>query len=957
MEGYNHREIEKKWQERWEKEKIYQTNDTSAEKENFYNLFEFPYPSGNLHVGHWYAYIGPDIFARFMRMRGKNVLFPIGFDAFGLPAENAAIKRQQNPREWTYSNIEYMRKQFRMMGASVDWSREVVTCDPHYYKWTQWLFLQFFKKGLAYQADTPANWCPSCKTVLANEQVVGGKCERCGTDVEQRVVKQWNLRITNYAERLLADLEDLDWPEPIKEAQRQWIGRSEGAEIEFGIKNYELGIKVFTTRPDTLFGATYLVLAPEHKEISNLKSQITNWGEVAEYIKGAQKKTERERRENKEKTGIELQGITAINPANGKEIPVWVADYVLAGYGTGAIMAVPAHDERDFEFAKKFGLPVKRVVAWESGMRRQNEERRDGGVAVIFDPKTQKYAFGKTSEGLLDLFGGGVDGGEELFKGIKREVEEESGLHKFSDEGILDDAFVHYFNFKKQVPRRARATCLILVLEDRAIGNLAQEKHEDYQLLWLDPDEAISYWEHNDEDGDYAHWVKFLKRGVNWLVDEGIDTTHRKFDSEVVHTDEGILISSGEFDDMDSKEAREKITVKYGRKETTYRIRDWGVSRQRYWGTPIPVIHCSKCGVVAVPEEDLPVVLPEISDYMPRDDGKSPLAKVDSFVKTKCPKCGGDGERETDTLDTFVDSSWYFLRYTDPKNENEFASKEKMEMWMPVNFYSGGAEHTTMHLLYSRFFHKALFDMGLVKDAEPYVRRMNRGLILGPDGNKMSKSKGNVIDPDDVVDRLGADTVRTYLAFIGPYNEAGVYPWSPDSIVGVRRFIERVWRVVNEKVGKGSVGNTPLHRTIKNVTEILDRFKMNTAVSALMEFVNGAEKSGLTKDELETFLKLLAPFAPHVAEELWHQLGHTTSIHLEAWPGYDDTLLVEDAVTIVVQVNGKVRGEFETGAGLREAEAIERAGALPAVKKWVSGKPLKKTVYVPDRLVNLVLDA
>lgn len=765
MQEYNPKEIEKKWQEKWEKEKLYLTPDSVEGKENEYVLVEFAYPSGNLHVGHWYAFSVPDMYARYRRMSGKNVLFPMGFDAFGLPAENAAIKNNLNPREWTFSNIDYMRNQLHSMGASFDWSREVITASPEYYKWTQWLFLKFFEKGLAYQSETPVNWCPGCKTVLANEQVTSsGQCERCDSLVEKRNMLQWNLKITDYADRLIDDIQALDWPKPIKDAQKNWIGRSEGAEIEFQVVgSKEKEVRVFTTRPDTIFGASYLVLAPEHPLITNDELGITNKEEVEKYVQQAKNKKDIDRSaEGKEKTGVELKGLKAINPANQEEISIWIADYVLPHYGTGAIMAVPADDKRDEEFAQKFNLPIVR----------------------------------------------------------------------------------------------------------------------DYK-----------------------------KAG---------------------------------FED-------------FGKKVTRFKLRDWIISRQRYWGCPIPVIHCEECGAVAVPEKDLPVVLPEVEDYLPSNDGKSPLSKVSGWVNVKCPKCGGEAKRETDTLDTFIDSSWYFMRYTDPRNEKEFASKKKLEHWMPVNFYSGGAEHTNMHLLYSRFFHKVLFDLNLVRENEPYLRRMNRGLILGPDGQKMSKSKGNVIDPDDYVERLGADTVRTYLAFIGPYNEVGSYPWNPDSIVGIRRFLERVWNVAHTKIGTGNLDEKLLHQSIKSITESVERLKMNTAVPTLMTFINAAEKSGLTKEQFEIYLKLLAPFAPHIAEELWQRLGHTESVHKESWPKFDSEKLTSGEVTIGVQVNGKHRANITVSTEASEREIREKVLELPEIKKWLDGATPKRIIVVLAKIVNVVV--
>ena len=803
---YDHKSIEQKWQKFWSQNKIYTTADSVPGKENFYLLVEFPYPSGNLHVGHWYAFAVPDILARFQRMQGKNVLYPIGFDAFGLPAENAAIKNKVNPRTWTDGNIAFMKGQIESMGTSFDWSREVATYSPEYYKWTQWLFLQLYQKGLVYQKETAVNWCPNDKTVLANEQVIDGKCDRCGHMVEQRQMLQWNIKITDYADRLIDDLEPLDWPNEIKESQKNWIGRSEGAEIDFyldfgseeinartGPEGKKANITVFTTRPDTLFGATYLVLAPEHPWVGlalGHKTVLENNDEVAAYVDRTTKMSDLDRQTNKEKTGVQLKGVEAINPATGEKIPLFISDYVLPQYGTGAIMAVPAHDDRDFEFAKKFDLTIRQVIA-------------------------------------------------------------------------------------------------------------------------------------ADVDLPYA--------GV------------------------GALMNSSAYDGLSIDEAKKKMIEAFGRKKTTFRLRDWIVSRQRYWGVPIPMIHCEKCGVQPVPDAQLPVVLPEVEDYLPEGSGKSPLAKVDSFVNVPCPKCGGAAKRETDTLDTFVDSSWYFLRYTDPKNASEFASRGKQDAWMPVDLYSGGAEHTTMHLLYSRFWHKALFDIGLVKDPEPYKRRMNRSLIMGPDGQKMSKSLGNVIDPDKVVEQLGADTVRMYMAFMGPYAEVASYPWNPDGVVGVRRFLERMAR--NEEYMQDTdvpMLNGPLHKALKKIGEDVAVMKFNTAVSQLMILQNVIEKEKkIGKSQLSTMVQMLSPFAPHLAEELWHVLGNESSVHIQSWPAIEAKYLTDDEVTIAVQIDGKTRGEF-TIASDADKSAVE-AAAKEAVAARLEGKAIARTIVVPKRLVNFVL--
>ncbi len=948
MRQYDHKKIEGKWQKDWAKKKLYLTKDAKKGAKNYYLLTEFPYPSGNLHVGHWYAFALPDILARHYRMTGKNVMYPIGFDAFGLPAENAAIKNKLNPRKWTEGNIKYMKKQLSSMGASFDWSREVQTIDPNYYRWTQWLFLQFYKKGLAYKKETAVNWCPKDKTVLANEQVVGGKCERCGAEVIQKQMLQWNLKITDYADRLVDDLTTLDWTHQIKESQRNWIGRSEGAEIDFFLDfgNEEVNartdadgkrahIKVFTTRPDTLFGVTYLVLSPEHlwvKLALGHKIVLKNNDEVQAYVTAAGKKTELERQENKEKTGVKLEGVEAINPATGEKIPLYIADYVLAHYGTGAIMAVPAHDERDFEFAKKFDLPIKDVVAQQINERVSGAERRPSVYGIIANEKGEILVMHGLVNNRYVLPGGGIDG-EDTKEALRREIIEETGYTDFEIGGSVGSIESSFFSTVKNVQRELVATAFVVRLLSHNKSDAQMTEHEKSLRLvekWVQPEEALK------------------------LVPLGVDELLRRYiKKECCYSGDGILINSGEFDGITTVEAGAKMTEKFGIKKTTYKMRDWVVSRQRYWGVPIPIISCPKCGDVAVPDKDLPVKLPEVKDYLPTG-GKSPLAKVKKFVQTKCPQCKGKAERETDTFDTFVDSSWYFQRYTDPKNKKKFADPKKLAAWMPVDLYSGGAEHTTMHLLYSRFWHKAMYDLGLVKDPEPYARRMNRSLIMGPDGQKMSKSKGNVIDPDEVVKRLGADTVRMYLAFIGPYNEVASYPWNPDGVVGVRRFLERVWRLHEKLVKKTDADiERPLHFLTKKLTEDIPQLKFNTSIAALMTYLNEVDTKGITKAQYLVFLRLLAPFAPHMAEELWRLLGNKKSIHLEKWPKFDAKKIVQANVTIVVQVNGKTRGQIQTPANAEEKDIQQFAEA--AVGKWLEGATYKKVVFVPGRLINFVI--
>lgn len=850
---YNHQKIEKKWQKLWEAVEIYKISDKVNGKKNFYHLAMFPYPSGDLHIGHWYNFAPADVYARFKRMQGFNVMSPIGFDAFGLPAENAAIKRGIHPGSWTKKNIKTMRKQLKSMGTIYDWSREIITCEPEYYKWTQWMFLQLYKKGLAYRDKAIANWCPSCKTVLANEQVVEGKCERCDSEVLQKEIEQWLFKISAYAEDLLKDLDEIDWPPTTKIMQRNWIGKSDGWNIKFqisrlrpsgfgGQEKSKLQIDVFTTRADTLFGCAYLVLAPEHRLIEELKDQILNYKYVKQYIEEIQKKTERERISDlKEKTGVELKGIKAVNPVNNREIPIFAADYVLAHYGTGAVMAVPAHDQRDFDFAKKYDLPIIEVI--------QSEE-------------IDKTLLKKPSLIMSD--------------------------------GRLEGAY----------------------------------------------------------EGD------------------------------------GILFHSGRFDGLQSKIARDKIggglaQKNQAQKKIYYRLKDWLISRQRYWGSPIPMVYCQKCGWQPVVEKDLPIILPKIKDFKPTSEGKSPLAKSKNFVETNCPKCKGSAQRETDTMDTFVCSSWYFLRYADPRNEKQFASKDKINSWLPVNMYIGGAEHSVMHLLYSRFFVKALKDLGRVNFQEPFLKLRHQGIILGPDGQKMSKSKGNIVDPDEQVRKYGSDAVRMYLCFMGPYNQGG--PWNPNGLVGVYRFLNRVWdladkknKTKNEKETGESGKNEQLEiqnkqteqllqKTIKKVTEDIDSLRFNTAVSALMILVNHLAANGEkpTEKNLKTLLLLLAPFAPHITEELWLSLAEPSksdktfavknSIHNQEWPKYEEGLLGEKKYRLIIQINGKIRDKIEVDDGIGEEEAKKLTFGREKVKNWVVGKEIKKIVFIPGKLINIVV--
>ncbi len=812
---YNPQEIEKKWQLRWEADHIYEAHETS-ERPKWYALTMFPYTSGDLHIGHWYAMAPSDVHARFKRMKGYNVFHPIGFDAFGLPAENAAIKHGIHPHTWTMRNIENMRRQLRTIGAMYDWSREVITCLPEYYKWTQWFFLKLYEAGLAYRAKAPANWCPQCKTVLANEQVVGeGVCERCGTPVIRKDLEQWFFRITKYADELL-EFQGIEWPERVKLMQRNWIGKSVGVEISFGldVKGVsEKEIKVFTTRPDTIFGVTFMVLAPEHPLVAKLTTREYK-EEVRDYIEWARGQTEIERLSTeKEKTGV-FTGAYVINKLNGERVPIWIADYVLLSYGTGAVMGVPAHDQRDFEFAQDFGLPIK----------------------VVISPP-------------------GWSGRD------------------------LKEAYVE-------------------------MGN---------------------------------------------------------------------MVNSGQFNDMPGEQGKEAISdfmeaKGYGKRTTTYRLRDWLISRQRYWGAPIPIVYCSKCGIVPVPEKDLPVLLPEDAEFKPT--GESPLKYCESFVNTTCPKCGGRASRETDTMDTFMCSNWYFLRYTSPWYDKGPFEPQKLAYWMPVDQYTGGAEHATMHLFYARFFTKAIRDLGLVKFGEPFTRLFNQGTVVSG-GAKMSKSRGNVVTPDEYVTKLGSDTVRAYLMFVGPWDQGG--GWDDSGISGLWRWLNRVWNLVlEEQKGEGlpsidhAVENELrhlTHKTIKKASEDLEKFRFNTMIAALMEFTNYLAKvkeersvsHSAWKETIDTLLLLLAPSVPHIAEELWERTGHPYSIHNQSFPSWDEKLVAEEQITLVIQVNGKLRDRVEAPVSITESEAKELALSRERVKAHTNSKEIKDIIYVPGRLVNIVV--
>lgn len=941
MKDYNHKEIEAKWQKEWDSHNLFKTNPNPKDK--MYLLTEFPYPSGNLHVGHWYAFAVTDIFARYMKHLGKDVLFPFGFDSFGLPAENAAIKRGLNPKTWTYSNIEHMIGQVKSMGTMIDWDTQVITSDPEYYKWTQWLFLQFYKKGLVKHEQTHVNWCPSCKTVLANEQLEGGNCERCGSLVEQKEMKQWNIEITKYADKLVDDLDALNWPNHIKEAQKNWIGRSHGTFFTFDIKDHVEKIKVFTTRPDTFMGVTYVVVAPEHDLIQTLKSSISNWSEVQAYIDQTNKKTDLDRQTNKDKTGVELQGVKALHPATGAEIPVFISDYVIATYGTGCVMAVPAHDDRDFEFAQKYNLEIKQVIAPffidKDNVPREGKEwsPRKNVQAIVKHPTEEKIIQLHWKQVPWKTFViGGVEEGESYEEAIIREVKEETGYKNFKKiEKLGWQMESHFYAGHKDINRQAFTQVFVIELADLDKEGLSKEENEKHSVAWVPISEIDkTFWPCSELPEIVAH----IKKGVHAFLEEG------------------KLINSGEFDGLTSSEAKDKITSKYGEKTTTYKLQDWSVSRQRYWGCPIPMIHCESCGTIAVPEEQLPVVLPDMEKIEIRDDGKSPLAHNREWVEITCPNCKGEAERETDTLDTFVDSSWYYTRYVDPKNNTEIASKEKMSTWLPIDFYSGGSEHTTRHLLYARFVYKVMFELGIVPQSEPFLKRNNRGLILGPDGEKMSKSRGNVIDPDSLVEKVGADVVRSYLAFMGPYGEAGNYPWDPNGVVGIRRFFERVF-ALKEKVSSEDSQESlfAINTMLAQIRTDFEQLKFNTGLSKLMICVNSFEKNIFSKESLKKFLIVFEMYAPHVAQEIWSNIGENDFVYSHAFPQADMSILANQKVKIAVQINGKTRTVLEIDPEMPKEEIILFAKTNPEVIRWLGEKPIIKEIYVPHKLVSFVI--
>ncbi|MEI6190788.1 MAG: class I tRNA ligase family protein [bacterium] len=939
---YNHLKIEPKWQKVWEKKDSNKAKDNSKQKK-FYGLIEFPYPSGaGLHVGHIRSNTAMDIICRKRRREGYNVLYPIGWDAFGLPTENYAIKTGIQPSVVTKTNTDTFRRQLKSLGFSFDWSREVDTTNPKYYKWTQWIFLQLLKNDLAYKKKMSINWCPKDLIGLANEEVVNGCCERCGTKVEKREKEQWMLAITKYADRLDKDLDDVDFLEKIKIQQRNWIGRSEGTELDFKIVNSESKIRVFTTRADTLFGVTYVVLAPENKLVQSLKSQIKNWSEVEKYIVASKNKSDIERTDAKlEKTGVELKGISVINPTNNEKVPVWISDYVLVDYGTGAVMAVPAHDERDYAFAKKYNLPIKEVII---PIRVDKKNPPQDGKKVV-ERKTI-HALVRNKDGKVlcvkwkkfpwtGFIVGGVDEGEDIVEAARREVLEETGYKNLKLVRVLGGTVRgEYFAAHKDENRIAYSNAVLFDLINDEREEVGTEEKEKHDAVWLDPK---SITPDNFTCAELDLWFGRINKNND------------------SYTDDGVLINSGKFNGISSEQARIELTKNFGQAKVSYKLKDWVFSRQRYWGEPIPVIHCEKCGIVPVPEKDLPVELPKVKNYQPTQTGESPLAGIDKWVNTKCPKCKGKAKRETDTMPQWAGSSWYYLRYVDPKNSKSLADPKKLKYWTPVDWYNGGMEHTTLHLLYSRFWHKFLYDIKVVPTKEPYKKRTSHGMILAEGGEKMSKSKGNVINPDDIVKNLGADTIRIYEMFMGPFDQAIV--WDMNNIAGSRRFIEKVWKL-QEKIGANNADLEVLvHKTIKKISEDIEGMKFNTAISSLMILLNEFEKEPvISKNNYGLFLQLLAPFAPHMTEEIWANLGNKKSIHLEKWPKYDEKKIVSEKIKILVQINGKPRSSFEIPVGSTQTEVEKVAFAREDVSKWLIGKQIKNKMFIKEKILSIITD-
>jgi len=946
MKNYDHKKSEKKWQDKWAEAKVFRALDDSP-KQKYYCLVEFPYPSGEgLHIGHVRSFTAMDIVTRKKRMEGFNVLYPMGWDAFGLPAENYAIKTGQHPSKIVEKNVAVFKKQCQSLGLGFDWEREVNTTDPEYYKWTQWIFLQLYKKGLAYKKKMPINWCPSCKIGLANEEVIDNKCERCGAETIKKELNQWMLKITEYADRLIEDLETVNYLDKIKTQQINWIGRSYGAEVDFKVKGANDSIRVFTTRPDTLFGATFLVLSPEHELVNKIITSEQE-KEVLKYQDEAKHKSDLERTElQKEKSGV-FTGAYAINPATGLEIPIWIADYVLSSYGTGAIMAVPAHDERDFAFAKKYSLPVKQVLAplfqFTSGPDAVRPEkktvRRKTAYVFLKHWSEDKYLcldwskFGWHS-GII----GGVEESETFEQAADREIKEETGYQNFKFvRNLGGENHNNFFAAHKDENRYAVGQIMLYQLTNDEQKDVEVEEVKNHTTVWV-AGKAME---------KFLNMANFL---YAWKIKQGTESD--------CFAGVGVAINSDFLDGLDTATAIQTMNKwleekGLGKKTANYHLRDWVFSRQHYWGEPIPMVNCEKCGWQPINEKELPLELPDVEKYEPTQTGESPLASIDSWVKTTCPNCGGPALRETDTMPNWAGSSWYFLRYIDPKNKERLADPEKLKNWMPVDLYNGGMEHTTLHLLYSRFWNKFLYDIDVVPTSEPYARRVSHGMILAPDGQKMSKSRGNVINPDQIVSEFGADVLRLYEMFMGPYDQP--VAWDLNGVKGIKRFLDRIASFENWVEEDHYDVTSLLHRTIKKVTEDIDARRFNTAVSAFMIFMNKIQEKGCTKDAFKKFLKIIYPFVPHLVEELWADLGEKELVQLQEWQEYNDELATLQEVEIPVQINGKVRVKLSVAADILENDLKKLALANEIVQKYLEGKEPKKIIYVPGKLISLVI--
>lgn len=933
--------VEKKWQEYWKNHHTFEAHIDKS-KEKYYYLVEFPYPSGaGLHVGHVRSYTALDTLARKKRLMGYNVLFPMGWDAFGAPAEQYAIKNHIHPSIAVKENIKTFKSQIEKLGISFDWSREFATTDPEYYKWTQWQFLQFFKHGMAYKAKKNINWCPKCKMGLSNEDSSGGVCERCGTQVVQKEKEQWMLRMSDYAEDLIDGLNDTDFQERTKVAQINWIGKSTGAEVDFKLKQVNEKLTVYTTRPDTLYGVTFMVIAPEHPYVDLYSGLIKNMNEVIDYREQTNKKTEFERTQLvKDKTGIKLEGLSAINPINNKEIPIYISDYVMMNYGTGAIMAVPAHDTRDYDFAKKFGIDIIQVLEEETGTPHSDESKKNSIVAIVYDEKQDKYLTINWGNNGGRLFvGGTIKENESSLECAIREIAEETG---YTDISLVKTAFKinhHYYAYNKDKYFNIQATPFLFTLNSDKMVSQNLDDDEKFQVEWVSKDII------QKEIVDELH-----KKSFEYTV------------NETAMVEDGIHINSDVLDGLHKEEAISKM-ISYleekgiGRKKTNYKLQDWIFTRQRFWGEPIPLIYCDDCGWVAVPDEDLPVLLPNVAEYEPTDVGESPLARIDEFVNTTCPHCGKPAKRETDTMPNWAGSSWYWLRYMDPHNDKEFASREALEYWGKVDWYNGGMEHATRHLLYARFWNQFLYNIGLVPNKEPFKVRASHGMILGEGGVKMSKSLGNVINPDDIVAEYGADTLRTYEMFIGDYEKEAT--WSEQGLNGCKRYLDRVVRLgekVNGSLEYSSDLEKDIHKTIKKVTEDIDALKFNTAVSTLMILLNKMEKmDSISKKDYRTYLTLLNPIAPHITEELNEEYQLGSAICESSWPSYEEDKLVDSEKEIAVQVNGKVRATILVHIDDTDDIIKEKALSEDNVKKHIEGKEIVKIIVIKGKIVNIVV--